>query len=707
MKDANAPLIANGNRLLKLVWATIIVAALQFAYGLWGDFQAIEQRAAMRTLSFVRLVEEHAASTIDRANLTLLSVLDGLSPQDFRDARALSADRRKQIEDRLKTLQSRAVGVVSMSITDADGYVFANSVGVAPGRNLGDRKYFLDLQARPNSRPVISEAIYGRVSNKWGVQIARRIDMPDGKFAGVIVANLGLAENFDRFYQSINLGNDNLIALVSEDAQIMARFPLVPEMLGKQLGSSVAINLIRQGIEEKLVTSKSPIDGVVRWVGVRRVNEFPVFALVGLSRDSVLESWYYDIKVTVVFVVMMLLGGGLITREVLERQQAEVSLRLANCEAEKNVVAKTKFLAAASHDLRQPLQAINLFLASLGRTPLNDKQKGLVTSLSAAVRSQGEMLNTLLDISRLDAGTVVPRVRPVPLSGVLEQLDAEFSPICLERNLRFKLVYPFSEVAALTDPELLVVMMRNMIGNAIKYTPRGGVLVSVRPRGEHVLIQIWDTGIGISSEYLGNIFEEYFQIGNTERDRSRGLGLGLSIVKRLALLLNAEVTCRSRLTRGSVFSITMPRAEIVESNVQIEIEALPERHSEPSPWVGKTVVIVEDDVLVAQALESALGDEGINALVFTSAISALEFAEIGFADFYLSDFRLPGPYDGLQLLERLQQRAGHPIQAALLTGDTSPEQIERTRLSPWPVLFKPVVLSAVLAAMSTSDIKKA
>ena len=472
----------SGRRLLILVWSTIFLAGVQFVYGLWSDRQAIEKRSSAQAMAFARLVEKHAESIFDRANLSLIWGAEVLMEKDYSGSKTMTAERRRQIEAHIKLTQSLSPGIVSMSVTDADGFVFANTVGVLPGRSLGDRGYFQKLKEGPRTTPVISEAILGRISNKWGVQIARRLEFPDGRFAGMIVANVGLSENFDRFYQTLDFGKDGAIVLASEGLQFMVRYPSLPELIGKVQAIDGPLALINKGVPEVQAVFRSPFDGVPRWVAARRVGDYPVYALVGLSQDQILATWYYDVKVTVIMAVLLLLGGGLITREVLARQATEAALREAKRVAESNLNSKTRFLAAASHDLRQPLQAIHLFLRSLGHTPLNVQQKKLFSSLEQAVDSQGRMLNTLLDMSRLDAGIVKPEIVPARLQDVLTQMDDEFSPLFLECGLRFKLYYPYEDVGALTDPHLLQSMLRNLIGNALKYTHKGGVLVSVRPR---------------------------------------------------------------------------------------------------------------------------------------------------------------------------------------------------------------------------------
>jgi signal transduction histidine kinase len=255
-----------------------------------------------------------------------------------------------------------------------------------------------------------------------------------------------------------------------------------------------------------------------------------------------------------------ILGCIVAQTDISLRKQAEAELLLAKLQAESASIAKTRFLAAASHDLRQPIQAINLFRDALNRTDLSEEQKIIANFLSRSVHLLGELLYSLLDISKLDAGQVRPQLKELPVEELFKAVDAEFSTLALQKKLRFKLFYPFKDMVVVADPGLILSVLRNLIGNALKYTERGGVLVAARKRHRSVLIQVWDTGIGIEPHYGEQIFDEFFQIGNTQRDRAKGLGLGLAIARRMAELFDGKLSYRSRFGRGTVFEISLPLA---------------------------------------------------------------------------------------------------------------------------------------------------
>ena len=382
----------------------------------------------------------------------------------------------------------------------------------------------------------------------------------------------------------------------------------------------------------------------------------------------------------------------------------EEKLLLAKHEAEMANRSKTRFLAAASHDLRQPIQAISLFHDALKRTDLSEEQKTISRFLSMSVNSLGELLYSLLDISKLDAGLLQPQMKAVAAEELFATIDAEFSPLARQNGLRFKFFYPGKEMLFFTDGGLLMSVLRNLIDNAFKYTTKGGVLVGVRKRCGYGVIQVWDTGIGIDPQYKELVFEECFQVGNVMRDRTKGLGIGLSIARRMARLLQGDVTFRSRLGCGTVFEIILPLVEErAAPDTPVVLQPLPASETQNySDLAGQQVVLVEDDPMVAKSIELLLETLAIKVRSFASAELALASPDTFAADFYISDFSLPG-MSGLQFLDAVQQRLEKPINAVLLTGETSPARIAQAASSCWRVMFKPAELSKLLAAMKSPE----
>ena len=390
-------------------------------------------------------------------------------------------------------------------------------------------------------------------------------------------------------------------------------------------------------------------------------------------------------------------------RELLQNQHDKleqlVTERTAELLAAKNAAdeanaAKSRFLTAASHDLRQPIHAMHLFQETLSKTPLNEEQRGISNYLALSTRNLAEILNTLLDVSRLDGGGIKPNLETVSSYTLLYKIEAEFAPLAMAKGLRFKFYFPDEELNLFTDASMLFSQVRNLIDNAIKYTETGGVLIGFRRRPGHVLIQVWDTGIGIAPDHFNLLFDEYFQAGNPQRDRTQGLGLGLSIVKRVEKLLGTQISFCSRLNKGSMFQISVPMATNLEADTRTTAN-LQQDESSAASLSGLRLAIIEDDTMAAKALELALSSYGLAVSSFSSAEDALADAQIEQAAFFIVDYRLPG-MNGLQFLDAIEARSKRSVKAALLTGETHQELIKKAQSLRWKVLFKPITSKLLL-----------
>ena len=390
--------------------------------------------------------------------------------------------------------------------------------------------------------------------------------------------------------------------------------------------------------------------------------------------------------------------------DISRQKLVEVELADARLRAEQANKAKARFLAVASHDLRQPIQAINLFKDALIRSGLTGEQQAVAGFLSLSVSSLSELLYALLDFSKLDAGMVQPQKRLIDVEEIFKAVDEMFSSIAQQRNLRFKFSYPLNGFSIFTDPGLLLSVLRNLIDNAFKYTESGGVLVGVRRRSTQFVVQVWDTGIGVPADVGEKIFEECYQIDNPKRDRARGIGIGLSIARRTARLLGGDVLYRSRAGKGSVFEMVLPlngpSGECADSQRLprgLAIETTPV--VDCSIFSGWRIVVVEDDPVVAKSIELSLLALDMEVDVFGSAEEAIASPRLLGGDFYISDYILPGA-NGVSLLDSIQERSSSPIRALLMTGETSPERMSGIQSLRWRVLFKPADLSRILTIMN-------
>ncbi|MDJ0947636.1 MAG: ATP-binding protein [Alphaproteobacteria bacterium] len=349
------------------------------------------------------------------------------------------------------------------------------------------------------------------------------------------------------------------------------------------------------------------------------------------------------------------------------------NLRAAKSAAERANAAKSRFLAAASHDLRQPLQAIRLLHAILSDDLVDSRQESVVRDMGQAIKVMGDLLDSVLDISRLEAGVVTPEIENFGADVVLSHLASTFHTAAEEQGIELRVVP--SSVAIRSDPALLERILRNLLSNAIGRSQGHKVLVGCRRSGDGLRFEVHDDGIGIPPDQIEEIFEEYHQLDNPARSRDRGLGLGLSIVRRLARLLGHRVEVRSIEGQGSTFSVAVPMARAVEQQAGF----LPAMEPELLDLTGRAVLVVDDDLLVLNATKQLLASWGAEVIEACSAEAAFQAAAQSSVppDLIVADYRLPAGENSCALIERLRDHYGTIIPAVHITGDTSPATIRK------------------------------
>ncbi|HXD41427.1 MAG TPA: ATP-binding protein [Ramlibacter sp.] len=372
----------------------------------------------------------------------------------------------------------------------------------------------------------------------------------------------------------------------------------------------------------------------------------------------------------------------LLEQKVVERTAEAVSQRQI---AEAANAAKTRFLAAASHDLRQPMHALSLYLGALKRHELPAAAGAVLQQVSQCAEAMDDLLASLLDISRLDAGAVETHLTPLPMAPVLEAIRLEFAPQAAAKGLRLR-VRPSSEWAC-ADPEHLQRILRNLVSNAVHHSSKGRVLVACRKMAGRLRVAIYDQGPGISLEHQQLVFEEFYQLGNPARDRAAGLGLGLSIVRRLATLTGASVLLRSEPGRGSMFAIDLP---IVAPPPMVPAE--PGVLGVGAGLAGALVLAVDDDTAVLHATRELLRQWGCEIVAASSGAQAIamlgEFRRA--PDLLLCDYRLRDGETGVTVIERVRDEFNALIPALIVTGDVVPEDAGALKSERIGILHKPV-----------------
>lgn len=377
------------------------------------------------------------------------------------------------------------------------------------------------------------------------------------------------------------------------------------------------------------------------------------------------------------------------------RQQALAALqqadRIAHLEQERDTAWRTdqdksRFLANASHDLRQPVHALGLFAVSLQRRLANSADEPLARNLVRAVDGLERSFNAMLDISKLDAGALSPKVETFPVRDMFRRLHMQYAGQAEFAGLGLRFTPGGKSINS--DPQLLERIVGNLIQNAIKYTAHGGIAVVARSTSAGVNIEVWDTGPGIAPAELPRIFGEFYQVGRGERDRAHGLGMGLAIVKRLAALLGHRLEVASVAGKGTVFRIGVPAGGLPGID-----EDLSAHDTQPMVWQStQMILVVDDEEPIREGLLMLLQEWGFQAMTAANAVQAEQAVTAleGRVDLVLSDLHLGGGPDGVEVIANVRRLCGRDIPAILVTGDTAHGQDPQVLGGNDPVLFKPV-----------------
>ncbi len=383
--------------------------------------------------------------------------------------------------------------------------------------------------------------------------------------------------------------------------------------------------------------------------------------------------------------------NGLMT-DVTERKRFDEELSLAWKTAEMADRAKSSFLAAASHDLRQPLQSLRFLQAALEPHHPSGEARNLVAGIGRSLDTMTSILSSLLDVNGLESGNLRPSVSEFSLSEIFESLDGDFVAPLEEKGLRLRIIR--SGLVIRSDRRMLAEMIRNLLSNAVRYTDRGRILLGSRRAGDNVRIEVWDSGVGITEDQLPHIFDEYYQ--GTDSAERGGFGLGLAIVKRLGEILDHKVEVRSISGKGTRFFIEVPRGR---SGVKMP-EAAPPLHPHNDAFVG-SVLAIEDEASVRSALSRLLKSKGVETTIVATAKDALSLVrEQGLRpDILLCDYNLRGSPDGVETIRHLRAALGRSVPAVVMTGDTRTQTMDSISAHGVSVLIKPFSADELLEVL--------
>lgn len=378
----------------------------------------------------------------------------------------------------------------------------------------------------------------------------------------------------------------------------------------------------------------------------------------------------------------------------LEAQKTE--LEYQKQQAEQANLAKSQFLAAASHDLRQPLHAQGLFVGELQERVRDRECQQILANLKTSMEAMHGLFNSLLDISRLEAQVVEPKLEDFSIKILLRELHLDFAGRARDKGLILRVVD--SNAVIRSDPTLLQRILRNLVSNAVRYTFQGKILIGCRRRGEYLQIQVWDTGIGIPVADQKLIFQEFRQLHNPERNRQKGLGLGLAIVDRLAKLLEYTVEVTSTVNKGSVFSVTVPYVNTCKARIAAPSMTIDKN----SGLDGCVIVVIDDEQDILISMRRLLTQWGCQVLTAESAAEAIAqiHATATQPTAIIADYRLHDHETGIEAIKTITARFNKKIPGVLITGDTAPDRLQEAHASGYQILHKPLPPAKLRALLS-------